>query len=352
MNSTLRLFLNATDESQRDRLLEELILEEAIPPVRRTISYRLRFCLGGSGGVLLHPDAEDLCHDIVARLVRRLELLRARQDSVGIRDFGKYAARVAANACNDYLRQRYPARARLKDKLRDLLERHPDFAIWRREGVIDDFYCGFAVWRDVSPLNESSDRLQRIVTEEGVSHFSTGLYELKRRPLTGVVAELFNRAGGPVEFEALLVAMTDLLEIRGEAHTTLDDTQLTFGSRGGVSLAVYETRLERQEALREVWSAVKSLPLNLRSAFFFGFSDERGDDLLSLLLDGGVATPVEVAMELDLSTAGLMRIWKEMPLDNLAVAVFLGATRTQVSKWRYRAHRRLENQLVSVLTRK
>jgi DNA-directed RNA polymerase specialized sigma24 family protein len=163
MNTTLRQYLECTDDAERERLLEELILEDAIPRVRKTVSYRLRYCLGGSGSVLLHPDAEDLCHDVVARLMRHLEFLRIRRDPVGIRDFSQYAARVAVNACNDYLRQRYPARARLKDKLRDLLERHPDFALWRSEEGSEEFWCGFVSWRQLTRSASSSDRVRRFL---------------------------------------------------------------------------------------------------------------------------------------------------------------------------------------------
>ncbi len=353
MNITLRRFLESSDDAERERLLEELILEEAIPPVRRMVSYRLRYCLGGSGSALLHPDAEDLCHDIIARLVRHLEILRARRDPTGIRDFGQYAARVAVNACNDYLRQRYPARARLKDKLRDLLERHSDFALWRSETTLDEFWCGFTAWRQVRPSTSNADRVRRSLEgNEGFGDSGVTATELRQRPLSGIVAELLSQAGGPLEFEALLGAVAEVLEIKGESLLVFDDEQMASKTRDSREVVECESRIEKRELLSRVWQMVRQLPAGQRAVFFFGFRDESGDDLLSLLLDTDLATPVEIAAQVDLSLEGLMSVWREMPLDNAAIAAFLGTSRQQVNKLRFRAYRRLREQLLETGTRK
>ena len=65
-----------------------------------------------------------------------------------------------------------------------------------------------------------------------------------------------------------------------------------------------------------------------------------------------VTTAVEIAARLGISLEKLMTVWKQMPLDNGTLAVLLGTTRQQVSKWRYRAHRRLEEQLLHARARK
>ncbi|MEP7273306.1 MAG: sigma-70 family RNA polymerase sigma factor [Acidobacteriota bacterium] len=356
MKTTLRQYLDATDDAERDGLLEELILVEAMPAVRRTVSYRLRFCLGGAGSALLHPDAEDLCHEVVARLVRRLEMLRARKDPAGIREFAQYAARVASNACNDYLRQKYPARARLKDRLRDLLERHPDFALWRRDDVpdhLDEFCCGFRTWRALTPDPIFADRVRRSLEYDGTAD-RTFAYpgELGRQPLAEIVSELFNRGGGPIAFEALLAAVAIVLEIKGDFMVTFDENLFASEAPLKAAAGAYETRIEKREVLLRVWQVICKLPVKQRSAFFFSFSDQSGDDLLSLLLDADVATPIEVAARLEMSLEGLMIVAKEMPLDNATLAVLLGTTRQNINKWRYRANCRLQEELLESRVRK
>ena len=148
MDETLRLLVSARDEDERELLLHDLIFVQAAPIVRRTIRYRLRSHFGRAGGGLRNPDAEDLFSNIVVKLIARVELLRAtnqgsRPSSARrpqsqkaepepepenaeletyeprIDDFRQYVLRVASNSCHDFLRAKYPARARLKDSLRD-----------------------------------------------------------------------------------------------------------------------------------------------------------------------------------------------------------------------------------------
>ena len=133
--------MHGTDAAERERLLNELILEQAAPAVRQTLRYRLRFHIGKAGVNPANPDAEDLYHDVITKLVKKLNDLHERQENVGINDFRQYAIRVAVNACNDHLRSKYPARARLKDKVRDTLERHRDFDLWKSEQ--GEMVCGF-----------------------------------------------------------------------------------------------------------------------------------------------------------------------------------------------------------------
>ena len=348
MNSTLRLFLRATDDVERARLLEELILGEAAPLVRQTIRYRLRFCFAATRDGPTHPDAEDIYHDVIAKLIARLEVLRSQIDPVGIRDFGQYVMRVAANTCSDYLRLKYPARARLKDRLRDLLDRHPDFALWRSDSD-DEFVCGFTVWRDLSPSRSSADRVRRLEAEP--TSVDPKFINVRRMALSRLVAELFNWVGGPVEFDALVGVAASLLEVKAQLVVPFDEEEQYLRSREEPVL-LCETRIEMREVLTEIWEAVCLLPDRHRAAFFFGFADTNGDDLVSLLLDAEVATSVEIAARLGVSLEKLMTIWKQMPLDNAALAILLGTTRQQVSKWRYRAHRRLEEQLLHARTKK
>ena len=347
MNTTLRRYLECTDDAERERLLEELILEDAIPRVRKTVSYRLRHCLGGSGSVLLHPDAEDLCHDVIARLMRHLEFLRIRRDPVGIRDFSQYAGRVAVNACNDYLRQRYPARARLKDKLRDLLERHPDFALWRSESGFEELWCGFTVWRQMALTNAAGDRLRRLLDGSDESRNVT-LSELTHRPLADVVAELFKCGAGPLEFEALLGGIASLLGIKGESFQEFDEEYVRGTTRDPEDVLSAESALERRALLGRLWEALKEMPLPQRTVFFFGFRDCSGDDLLSLMLDANTATPVEIAEQLGFSAAALMSVWREMPLDNAAMEALLGFSRQHINKLRFRAHQILRREFREV----
>ena len=341
MNTTLRRYLECTDDAERERLLEELILEDAIPRVRKTVSYRLRYCLGGSGSVLLHPDAEDLCHDVIARLIRHLEFLRLRRDPVGIRDFSQYAGRVAVNACNDYLRQRYPARARLKDKLRDLLERHPDFALWRSDSGHEELWCGFGHWQEMRLSTVAGDRVRRMLDGSGEAAAPN---DLRNLPLVDLVAEVFRSGGEPLEFEALLGAVASLLGIRGESFLVFDEEQGSGRGSELESVVKAESSMEKQAVLRRLWGALSAMPLPQRTVYFLGFRDNGGDDLLSLMLEAKTAGAAEIAEQLGFTTEALMTVWREMPLDNAAMAALLGLSRPHINKLRFRAHQILRRE--------
>jgi hypothetical protein len=170
--------------------------------------------------------------------------------------------------------------------------------------------------------------------------------------LSRFVAELFNWVGGPMEFDALVSVAASLLEVKGQVVVPFDEEEQHLQSRMAEPVLPCETRIEMREVLAEIWDAVCVLPEKHRAAFFFGFADANGDDLMSLLLAAEVTTAVEIAARLGISLEKLMTVWKQMPLDNGTLAVLLGTTRQQVSKWRYRAHRRLEEQLLHARARK
>jgi RNA polymerase sigma factor (sigma-70 family) len=316
--------------------------------------YRLRFHLSKAGASPTSPDAEDLYHDVLTKLVKALNEAREQRKSTAIKDFRQYAARVAVNACNDYLRSKYPARARLKDKIRDTLERHPDFAVWRSEQ--GETVCGFAVWRDelkpglyyerVRLLEEQPER----VRQEG-SALSAELSRAGGRKilLTGVIAGVFNWVGCPIELESLVNATAVLLDVKEQQIESLDDGDPTVQAASerpsGFNDNV-EKLLEEKTNLRKLWEEICRLPDNQRDTFIFSFEDSRGEDLLSLLFDAGAVPPSQMAQALGLSLDQLMERWKEMPMSNGEIASLIGVERSQINKWRHRARKQIEKRLL------
>src|SRR5712691_7894160 len=144
MDQLLLTYLQASNESERQRHLDDLLLIYAMPVVRRTLRHRLGFSINRKRTNTHNADAQDLYQEIMIRIVQALDDLRRSSENGGIGDFRKYVARVAANVCRDFLRARSPARRRLKDNIRLVLTRHPDFAFWQAEG---EYLCGFTVWQ-------------------------------------------------------------------------------------------------------------------------------------------------------------------------------------------------------------
>lgn len=200
-DAILLSFLRATDEADRERQLGELITTYAAPLIRRTLWQHFGLAVDQAGANARDPDAEDLYQEAMAKLLHRLNGLRANPEKSGIKNFRQYVVRIALNAGHDYIRAKYPARSRLKNNLRDLLERHRDFKVWRSEA--DLLLCGFATWAGEGPAAAArADRLVENPEEFKATRLAGG--EISEVPLSRLVAEIFNWVGGAVELDRLV----------------------------------------------------------------------------------------------------------------------------------------------------
>src|ERR1041384_2679847 len=197
MDQLLLTFIEATDEDQADHCLASLIDEHAVPIVREILGSGLRFYLYNNGAASTQ-DANDLFNDIIANLLSRLRHIRSDRAQGPIADFRGYIAATAYNACNLYLRQKYPRRSRLKNRLRYLLSHDAAFALWTNEtsGLIG----GFAEWRNKDPL--TSHRLLEKIRQDPVEWIETaGLPSvgIDRAQLSNLLHALFQSCGSPLK---------------------------------------------------------------------------------------------------------------------------------------------------------
>src|SRR4029453_2193977 len=134
MDSLLYPYLESTEESEREELLQELLEVHAAPIIRRTLKRELGFFLNQFGVNPNNPDAEDIYQDACRRGLSKLNAVKSRPSEIEIRDYRKYVERVAVNACGNYSHQRSPGRRRLKNRVRYLLNQHPGFELRQGEG--------------------------------------------------------------------------------------------------------------------------------------------------------------------------------------------------------------------------
>ena len=350
MDSILLAWLQSTDEAERERLLDELILVHATPLIKHMIWLKLGFHLGKVGENSNNPDAEDLYHDVVAKLVQRLNALRAEPEKNEIRNYRQFIIRMAANACHDYLRAKSPARARLKNSLHDLLDRHRDFRLWR--GKADQLLCGFAGWETVSESLQQAERRDQLAEHPEVFRADRFVGEdLQRVPRTKLVAEIFKWVGAPIELETLVDLVAALLEVRDRPYEALDEEDSDVRLRLVDPSIRCDAVLEGRDELRLFWEEVRKLSPKLREVVCLSFTDENGEDLISLLLDAGVLTLPEIATDLGMELNRVKALWGRTPMDTETLAAHLGATRRQVSRWRHRAWQLLAGSLADVKTK-
>jgi len=332
-DSVLVSFLRATNESEREQFLDELISVHAAPLIRQTIRRRLGVYahqpLSSAQGV----DGEDIYSDIVAKLVKRLTELRLGEALHAIDNFRRYVISVANNTCNDYLRVKSPARSHLKDNLRSLLSRNRDFKTWKN--VENKTLCGLSSWRETDLASEPAR------PDEGAGwdiEIETVSKKGRRRiSLSEIVTQIFRLSNRPIELDDLVEIVANLTDVRDPTPESLDQNQ-ALSQRLIVPSLDPESLLLGREVLRQLWEVVERLPKNQFNAFCLSYADAKGEDLVSLLVYEGVVTIDQLREKFGLPEDVFLRLWDRLPiLDRAALAEYLGATVGQVGKWRFLA---------------
>jgi RNA polymerase sigma factor (sigma-70 family) len=340
MDALLLRYIQAPDELERQERLAELVVLHASPAVRHALRQKFGFYVDQCGINPYNQDAEDLYQEAIAKIVETLNELHHSSSKGEIEHFRQYSSRVAMNVCVNFLRAKSPARRRLKENLRLLLIRHPEFAIWKESG---NYFCGFAAWRDSNMPSWQPDTtvIDEKTAQLRATRFSQS--EIKRGSLARIVRELFEWTGAPVELDTLVKTLATILNLIDHPLVSID-AQLD-PERFSPTIVSYNSQVEEKEVLSRIWQAVIRLPAEQRDAFCFGFEDERGSDFFSLLIEAQVITLPKLVAVFDRSSAEIIRLRSQMPMDGATIAGELRVSRGQVNKWRFLAVRRLRKEL-------
>jgi hypothetical protein len=326
MDALLLPFAKARDEAEAERHLEQVISLHARPLIQTILRGKLGSARGG-GGHREAADREDISSRVVLQILGRLRGLKGDPGREAIGDFRGYVAATTYRSCNQYLRERYPQRHRLRRRLRYLLTHDPALSVW--ETPQSDL-CGLASWREgtaQAPPLPAAD---------------TAGPRRKRVPSGRLVAHLLAAAGRPVAFEALLTAVA---QIWG-AEEGSPRAERQAGGTGGASHGAPPTPpAEDRVYLRELWQHVQELPPRQRAALLLNLRDGEGHDLIGLLPLTGVASIHQIAAALEMPPEHLAQIWNDLPLDDRTIASHLGLTRQQVINLRSAARQRLARQM-------
>ena len=262
--------------------------------------------------------AEDLRSDIILRLLDRL--WRAVDgDAGGIESFPDYVAVVAFNAFDELVRRAFPARARLKNRIRYVCQRDPRFVL-RQES--HQLIATFAKTGGAAGFVETVPAGAAAALRPGDD-------------LGTAIASVIRAVGKPVALDALVAFLFD-----------------AFGAADGEAIpsssATPATPADEQESadyLRKLWSEITALPLHQRIALLLHARDAAGESVTPLLVSSGIATLGEIADALNFSPGQIERLWLDLPLDDLRIAELLRLQRQQVINLRRSARDRLERRM-------
>jgi len=301
LDKVLRSFLMAKEESESQSLLSELISRYADPVCRSIVRARLRHSRGAQ-------EADDVWAEVRLRLLQRLRNLKMSPEERPIRDFLGYVAVVTYHAVDEHIRQSYPQRWRLKNRIRYLLTHRKGFSLWQDRH--QEWLCALVDSQGPAPLPAGS--LDRLVTQ---------ILEDVRRPL---------------ELDQLVSLVAELQGIPKPASAG--------GADQGPSLREPTDavdRLEQRLFLEKLWAEMGKLPQRQRVAVLLNLRDSMGASAVELFHLLGVASIRQIAAALAMSAEEFAELWNRLPLDDASIASRLGITRQQVINLRKAARERL-----------
>lgn len=317
-------------------------------------------------------DAVDLYHDVLARVLARI---RGAEPAGPVADLKGYAAVIAHNAWSDYIRDKYPKRASLKNRLRYFLSHQPRYGVW--ETAAGDVVGGFRIWQ-LSGVAAVSSGLAAL--RSGTDILPQG--SLPRRAIENCDGEdwdrllvaIFDHLGGPVDLDDLAGIVAELVGLKEDRTDSLTADEDGDGAEdAAASIAdpgsTPEDEAEMNSALRRLWLAIKALKSDYRCAYLLnipGPGKSRGD--IEVFALRRIASIVEIGETLALSDrqyelawelVGLApedrgqavrltspdekfcMLWKYLPLDDTTISRLLGLERQQVINRRIMALREL-----------
>jgi DNA-directed RNA polymerase specialized sigma24 family protein len=315
----LREYLDATAHEDVERLLAAILDGLARPIVRRVVASAVRDAAAAG-------DAEDVVADTLGDLLRRLRDLREGEGAAPINDLRGYIVTCAYNRCHERLRERYPARNRLRNQVQYLCGHHTNLAVWKSaQGTI---VCGLRDWQGRDPANSSDAERVRVAARSDPSGEN-------RAQLVTLVPAVLRDVGAPLELDALIGVVARLIDLEPQrVEVPLSSLELA------VDVPADEA-LDLRMSLRQLWDDVRRLAPNQRAALLLNLRDTHGRECLSLLPLTRTATMTQIAAAVEMPAERLAEIWNDLPLSDTAIAQLLGLTARQVIKLRRLARERL-----------
>lgn len=335
-------FLEATEETEGEPLVR-LFAEHLNPVIRRALIHKLYPHERSVGREEVEQDMEDVHHEVQLNLLRRLRELKADPAAPPIGNLLNYATTIALNTCDEHLRRRYPLRRSLKDKLRYHLANDPRLVLWEdaRAGLV----TGLAVW------GEGQRQRVATLTTQAIRELLGRDVELFRQPgpqpirLSDLIRAILFAVGAPVALSDLVSVVADLQHIHDHLAESIDEVSERAPGRLVSRFTNPESLAEQHQLIQRLWGEICLLPRRHRVALLFNLRSGSGVNIITLLPLTGVATFEQIADAVEVPAPEFESIWANLPMDDLSIAAYLGATRQQVINLRKNARSRLHKLL-------
>jgi RNA polymerase sigma factor (sigma-70 family) len=345
--------------------LRDELLSQVLPTVRAILKRKTGATLADDDTRRDNVDAIELYHEVITRVWERI----STGDVNDVADVRAYAATVAHNAWSDYLRDKYPRRTSLKNRLRYFIEHQPKYALW--QGATGEPMCGLRAFQFGST----------VVPSERITALRDGREKIPELRLPGRAFEqfdgtawdtlldaLFKRLNGPIALDDLIAVTVYLVGLKEDRVESIDDDEEMDEGIADSSLTPAEVA-EMRSALARLWVAITKLKTDYRCAYLLnvpGPGKSRAE--IEVFVINGIASIAQIGETIALddsqfriASAGLelededraaiellrtpreqfFLLWKYLPLADLLIGRMLGLGQQQIINRRMLAMREL-----------
>jgi hypothetical protein len=346
--------LTAKDAQEVDFHVDRLI-QISEPIVTRTVRRKMHVSMAPNRPpeTQAQLDAEDIRSDaliIIAQLLRKIATTRQTK----IRNFPHYVEAVAVHVYNEYLDDRYPERARIKNQVRHILQRTEQFALWTHapqnapSGDNSSEHnqgrgnprrlCGLAQWQQDGRGLEESERLWQLL-KDPQRLLSTLMHNCPTQQLLSpqLLENLFRWLEHPIEFQPLVMAVAALCGANSPSIrlAPLDDEP---PDPNGTLEKIFG-----QEDMRRLWRVF--CDLTPRQVAVILLDTRTVGQFLHLFPLQGIATMSEVARVIGMEFTTLIDLWEELPLADRQIAEIVGMPESLVPQLRARVREKLRHRM-------
>ena len=336
-------FLTADDVLAEATALARLNTEEIEPIIRRGIAYKLHFYRPQFDRNSQRPEFEEIYNDVQLRLLKRLRALKQDPAQNQIANLRSYVATVTRNTCDEYLRQKYPMRRSLRDRVRRHLLNNPAFALW--EDADDTWLAGLSHWPNRSYRNGTGNTTGELREQLQARWQSVDVHRL---PLDDLLHAVFDVSRVPLDLDQLTALVAGFLGVEDHPVEPLDGDTQTPLDRHVSAETDHATVTEQRQVLQFLWREICQLPRRQRVALLLNLKNPHGINIITLLPATGIATFEQLAQALEIPAPEFEQLWADLPLDDLRLAAYLGATRQQVINLRKTARERLLKRMSAI----
>ena len=343
IDASLRSYLDATDERVEELLLSRIICEEVDPIIRRTLRYKFRSSFSHPETSDSRAEIEEVYHDIRLHLLKKLRHLKQDPFNHPVSKLQSYISTTAQHLCDEYLRRKYPFRRQLKDAIRYHLTSLPELALWKT--TTNGWLAGLATWqREGTPSLAEGDAEQRQALLVNLDK-TLERVDVARLKMPELIALIFKSSMRPLELDDLTDLVARLRYIKDYPTESLEGEGSHHLEALSSSQDDLDTVIEYRQLLQYLWREICQLPRLQRIALLFHLKSPTGVNVITLLPATHVATFEQIAEALEIPVDQFERLWSQLPMDDLSIAEYLGATRQQVINLRKNARERLARRV-------